>query len=217
MFDPNTLLKNVSSRFGAPMGRATIAENLTASVTLFRVRMVDGDYDVGGAYWGSGNGHSHIYAVVGEGFQHFVRASDIADAKVQILESYPDLKISTGNVNDDFFNAYLQAALWSSTDDDDSPLDANYQQEDIESDTLAKMYDDCEKFLQKASHLLLEENCRQPNMMEQAGHDFWLTRNHHGSGFWDGDWEDQAGEELTTIAHEFGEVCLSAFDGKVSC
>lgn len=24
---------------------------------------------------------------------------------------------------------------------------------------------------------------------ERIGHDFWLTRNGHGAGFWDGDWK----------------------------
>ena len=36
------------------------------------------------------------------------------------------------------------------------------------------------------------------------GHNFWLTRNHHGTGFWDGDYEPY-GDELTDIAHKFGE------------
>jgi hypothetical protein len=36
------------------------------------------------------------------------------------------------------------------------------------------------------------------------GHDFWLTRNHHGAGFWDGDWSDGS-DVLTEIAEAFGE------------
>ena len=35
-------------------------------------------------------------------------------------------------------------------------------------------------------------------------HDFWYTRNGHGTGFWDGDYEE--GHALTDIAHSFGEV-----------
>jgi hypothetical protein len=39
---------------------------------------------------------------------------------------------------------------------------------------------------------------------ERAGHDFWLTRNRHGAGFWDGDWSDDAGRRLTANAHPYG-------------
>ena len=41
---------------------------------------------------------------------------------------------------------------------------------------------------------------------EQIGHDFWLTRNHHGAGFWDRDLSNGRGEILTQIAHSFGEL-----------
>ncbi len=40
----------------------------------------------------------------------------------------------------------------------------------------------------------------------RAGHDFWLTRNHHGAGFWDGDYEKAKGERLTKAAEGFREV-----------
>lgn len=45
--------RNVSSRFGAPMGRRSDLDVTTsAKLHLRRVPMVDGDYDPGGAYWG---------------------------------------------------------------------------------------------------------------------------------------------------------------------
>jgi hypothetical protein len=50
-------------------------------------------------------------------------------------------------------------------------------------------------------------------VMEYAGHDFWLTRNHHGAGFWDGDWEQSAGEKLTALAESFGEFNLYTHEG----
>lgn len=39
-----------------------------------------------------------------------------------------------------------------------------------------------------------------------AGHDFALTRNHHGAGFWDGDLPEDLGNRLTAAAHAAGEV-----------
>ena len=34
--------------------------------------------------------------------------------------------------------------------------------------------------------------------VDEAGHDFWLTRNGHGAGFWDGDWDDTPYADLLT-------------------
>jgi hypothetical protein len=39
----------------------------------------------------------------------------------------------------------------------------------------------------------------------QCGHDFILTRNHHGAGFWDRGY-GEAGRRLTAAAQAFGEV-----------
>ncbi len=45
---------NVSSAYGAPMGRRGSALSPTGKVRLFRVRLNSGGYDAGGAYWGIG-------------------------------------------------------------------------------------------------------------------------------------------------------------------
>jgi hypothetical protein len=50
---------------------------------------------------------------------------------------------------------------------------------------------------------------------EKAGHNFWLTREGHGSGFWDEDM-DEVGERLTELSEKFGEGGLYVGDdGKV--
>ena len=41
----------------------------------------------------------------------------------------------------------------------------------------------------------------------QIGHDLWLTRNRHGSGFWDRGLGD-LGQVLTKCAHSYGEAYL---------
>ena len=51
---------------------------------------------------------------------------------------------------------------------------------------------------------------------EQAGHDFWLTRNGHGAGFWDGDWPEPYADILTTGAKNYGEFqTYLGDDGKI--
>lgn len=88
--DGNKLLSDVSSKYGAPMGRRNITESTNGKVRLFRVRMVDGCYDVGGAYWGMG---TPLYAAIGDGFQYFCRAMSRSLARSQVLSEFPDLKI----------------------------------------------------------------------------------------------------------------------------
>lgn len=105
-----------------------------------------------------------------------------------------------------FFEAYLVCALWSSTDGDD-PLDKKYTVEDIAPETKAKMEADCKAFFKKNNRLF-------KGMNANAGHDFWLTRNGHGAGFWDGSWEKH-GEKLIKESKAFGECDLYVSDGKI--
>jgi hypothetical protein len=114
---------------------------------------------------------------------------------------------------DDFVDAYIECALWSSTDNADdsggSPLDDNYGPEDIEPETLAEMRADCADFIALAGM-----EARENWPASQAGHDFWLTRNGHGTGFWDRGEPD--GEELTRHAKTYRGIDLwVSDDGKI--
>ena len=117
---------------------------------------------------------------------------------------------------DEFTRSYIEAALWSSCDDNDKPLDATYSVEDIAPETLAKMVADCQAFQSAHGELFTEDNCThysgEYSITEYAGHDFWLTRNGHGCGFWDGDWTEPAATTLTDAAHACGEVDLYVGD-----
>jgi len=57
------------------------------------------------------------------------------------------------------------------------------------------------------------------DVIEQAGHDFWLSRNGHGTGFWDRAPEEYGGEYnakmLQKWAEGFGEY--HAFDETGKC
>jgi hypothetical protein len=84
---------DVPCKYGAPMGRRDYVHNPEAEVELFRVRMVDGDYDDGGAYWGGGRDTPPLFCArddQGE-VQVFYRAKDREEAKQFLLEAYPDL------------------------------------------------------------------------------------------------------------------------------
>jgi hypothetical protein len=63
----------------------------------------------------------------------------------------------------------------------------NYEEEDISPDTLARIAEDCRTFQEEnqGSLLYLYGTIGMNYDAASAGHDFWLTRNGHGAGFWD--------------------------------
>lgn len=127
-----------------------------------------------------------------------------------------------------FFAAYVQTALWSSNDNADEsggePFDFNYTESDIAPATLEAMKADCAKFLDcwgkliEAAVATGDVKCGPDfDVDERAGHDFWLTRNGHGAGFWDGDWPEPFADQLTYAAKTFGEFDLYLGDDGSIC
>jgi len=106
---------------------------------------------------------------------------------------------------DAFTRAYLTTALWSSTDesrdDGGDPLDQDHDLSDIAPEAIEAASKDCASFQEKHADLLA-----RAGDAEQNGHDFWLTRNGHGAGFWDRGYVDEVGDGLTKAAEAFGEV-----------
>lgn len=88
--------RNVSSMYGAPMGRRSDKLDGVGRVRLQRVPFVDGDYDQGGAYWGGGAGTQPLFCAWGETeteqVERYLRARDREDAKAKLLAEYPELK-----------------------------------------------------------------------------------------------------------------------------
>jgi hypothetical protein len=83
---------SVNSSRGAPMGRASFCDNEEAKVQLFRVRMVDYDYDDGGAYWGGGGTPLYCARDKAGEVQLFYRADNREEARKAVLDEYPDLR-----------------------------------------------------------------------------------------------------------------------------
>ena len=110
----------------------------------------------------------------------------------------------------DFINGYITCALWSSTDDAGDPLDGNYDKSDIEDESLYAMVIDCYNFFRENEAAWIENGHYSS---ERAGHDFWLTRNRHGAGFWDRDeLPEVIGEVLTNNSEGYGEANLLVGD-----
>jgi hypothetical protein len=113
---------------------------------------------------------------------------------------------------DEFTLAYIECALWAETDNDDKPLDDTYTIDNLAPETLETMIADCKRFQEENAADLAAFEHPQWTAAEMGGHDFWLTRNGHGCGFWDGDWPEGASQRLTVAAKKFGEVDLYVGD-----
>lgn len=123
------------------------------------------------------------------------------------------------NGSEHFIDAYITCAMWSSTDGDENPLDDDGRTaRDIDPDAQHKMAVDCIDFMNaNETDLALYseqiDTSRDP-AMALAGHDFWLTRNGHGAGFWDRDL-GELGERLTRAAEAWGACNLYLDDDGV--
>lgn len=120
--------------------------------------------------------------------------------------------LGEGEGSDAFSNQYMETALWSTNDESDEsggePLDKNYSVSDIGEETRRQMISDCADFQKRFGNLIDEGG----GDYGRAGHDFWLTRNDHGAGFWDGDWPEPQATALTNASKEYGNFDLYVGD-----
>jgi hypothetical protein len=115
-----------------------------------------------------------------------------------------------------FTLSYIEAMLWSTNDESNEqggdPLDDNYGPLDISVETMRAILRDCRKFYSDNHDDIMEFDGSRSGI-EQAGHDFWLTREGHGTGFWDRDgWSEPGRSRLTKASEAFGEVWLYVGD-----
>ena len=96
-----------------------------------------------------------------------------------------------------FINAYLEAIDFTECGDIEQPehgaeLDETFIRESII---------DCLAFYSRIECYISNDN------IEQSGHDFWLTRNGHGTGFWDRSkiYGNFYAEEFTKSAKLYGD------------
>lgn len=127
---------------------------------------------------------------------------------------------------EDVLAAYGSTGLWSEScrgmahhgdcrgsDCDMSLEDAGLTADDLSFGSIENMRDDVTAFLATCEEE--RPGCFDGLKSDRVGHDFWLTRNGHGAGFWDrglgelGDW-------LTQQCKLYGEASLwVGEDGRV--
>lgn len=100
---------------------------------------------------------------------------------------------------------YLECAAWADAPEDTPPLDFAPS---AEEGALA----DCMRFTGINWERIKDVD------PAQVGHDLWLTRNHHGAGFWDRPevygGEDNA-EALAASAHSFGSKDVFVYQNQL--
>ena len=120
----------------------------------------------------------------------------------------------------DAFTAMMfRTALWAETGEDENPLDRDYGVEDFARPVRDALEAEARQFQVENAEDIAKwpgKGGRSDDPATAAGHDFWLTRNGHGAGFWDGDWPDEVGERLDKAAKKYGQVDLYVGDdGKI--
>lgn len=117
-----------------------------------------------------------------------------------------------------FINQYIQTLLWSSitTDPETGDIIEGLECETSSQSMDAQCSSDCLDFLGSNYELLSKVMKDNPHYdISQAGHDFALTRNGHGAGFWDRGL-GRNGDLLTEYSRAYGEVnCYIGDDGYV--
>ena len=99
--------------------------------------------------------------------------------------------------------SYLETALWADF----------MEHSDIEwsDEALKRAQDDVSNFLTEIREHL-DTYMASGFTIKDIGHDFWLTRNGHGAGFWDRGLPGDLGDILTSIAQKFGELNIEIGD-----
>ena len=107
-------------------------------------------------------------------------------------------------------NDYLAAAIWTATDDNGENLDhfATFQFSDKSRE---RANNDLKRFVSEAGPLLEAAIACDNYTIDMIGHDYSLTRNGHGVGFWDRGL-GSIGDRLSKIAAKHGEVSVYVTD-----
>lgn len=129
----------------------------------------------------------------------------------------------------EFVDAYIACALWTGVErrddhpDKDHDKDYDCIEEDIDPSDLAWLKADAEKWCRANYQVIADAEASGDTKLSgdgtgafsHAGHDFWLTRNGHGAGFWDGDWPEPQADLLDKAAKAVGELDLFTGDDDV--
>lgn len=113
----------------------------------------------------------------------------------------------------DMTRGYLECALWTTLLDEDREADSIYDVSDFAPEAVTQASEDCSRFeTENAADLADFPDSPDGDSPEAfVGHNLWLTRNGHGTGFWDRDL-GEVGDRLSEAARKMGESCVYVGD-----
>jgi len=118
----------------------------------------------------------------------------------------------------EFTDATIEALYFTDTGDNGQPA----KEAELDVKTRIDLEADCRSFWRRFGCFVISDKCRcfgtgEYSKVAQAGHDFWLTRNGHGCGFWDGDWSETYADMLTEGSKKYGEFPICEGDDGTIC
>lgn len=123
-----------------------------------------------------------------------------------------------------FVEVYVETAIWSTADAKTSAFldELGFGPYDFSTAAVQQIRADCKYFIATYGayfdddRYLADFDNDDESAFVQAAHDFWLTRNGHGPGFYDGDWREPAAKVLTDAATRMGAFDIEiGDDGKL--
>ena len=116
-------------------------------------------------------------------------------------------RVKTKHYTDIIIDSYFETALWTNNDNEEF---IGKTISDISDEAKIQTREEIEWFISVAGDSI-------DKMSDTAiGHDIWLTRNHHGTGFWDRSFEDDDKEVLVELSNQLGESDIYVGDdGKI--
>jgi hypothetical protein len=114
----------------------------------------------------------------------------------------PKRKLET-IMNTEILEHYLRCALWSSCDENDNHFDDCFEPSDVAEESRKQSLEEIDDFLADLENQGIDWQSEMT--LEQFGHDFWLTRNGHGAGFWDRGL-GELGDKLSDMAKVYGSA-----------
>lgn len=112
-------------------------------------------------------------------------------------------------------NSYIECSIWASScwerlDESGHPTSFDMLDDcaGFSDSAIEKMRSELGDFHAKAEKIIDSKDWDEMGVElpsdSEIAHDFWLTRNHHGSGFWDRGM-GELGEKLTELSQSYGE------------
>lgn len=145
---------------------------------------------------------------------HCGEAFITAEDRETFIRGYVECALWSESIGEDFAKQWVRDHPNESEPAPDVSLESfGFTADDITAEALDSIEWDCNEFISGAIRDVLAYT--RERSYRDAGHDFWLTRNGHGAGFWDRGL-GELGDRLTAEAKPYSEANLYVGDdGKV--